>query len=266
MATNLNSLLIDFDSSWSEVETIISMAINVAPDSASPDDDKYNSLCRVAVVLICARNEGFVKELFKAYFDDINENIEFSEIKQTFIINSFQKYYDSETKFINFYEEILNQHKLTLNYEEFLKADDHRPVKGSNITAGYITKVARKVGYDSFLKSLGLSDFKKVFENNKSDNEKQYKDIVEYVIENSSVFPYTYDVQEFKIVEKLNDNVKTSGLWEGFLEDIIIKRNQIAHGISKDNPVTYQQLNEYLLKSKLLSLALTVSLTKHYCQ
>lgn len=261
METNIKNLMIEFDNSWKEVEILINMAEEVAPESVSYNEEKYNSLCRASVVLICARNEGFVKDLINAYFSDINENILFSDVKETFLINSFTNYFDNVDKFKKFFTEVLYRFDVKLNPEEFLNSNDDREVKGKNITTSYITKISKKIGYDNLLKSLDLSMFKTPFNNNLSETLTLYNNTLSYIINNAEFFPYQYKLDDYRIVL----SIKGEGvLWQNFLDDLIINRHKIAHGAEYSNPVTHQKLKEYMVKSKIFNLALVISLTYHY--
>ncbi|MEA3424290.1 MAG: HEPN domain-containing protein [Bacillota bacterium] len=263
MESNLFQLLQQYDQGWNEINILISMAEEVAPDKETSDVDRYSSICRAATVLICARNEGYIKELFRAYFDDINQNIAFNEIKEGLVLNSFTKYYTDKEKFLRFYNDKLKVMDFKLDYEEFLNPNDEREVKGKNITTSYITKLANKIGYLQLIESLEISNLKDVFSNDKNENIECYNKLLEYLIEKSKEFPYEFNLLDYRLVLP-KKNVNNSGLWQGFLDNLIIKRNQIAHGLSRDNLVNTNDLKDFLIKSKILSLVLTICLTLDY--
>ena len=263
MESNLFQLLQQYDQSWNEINILITMAEEVAPDKETSDVDRYSSICRAATVLICARNEGYLKELFRAYFDDINQNIAFNEVKEGFILSSFTKYYTDKEKFLRFFNDKLKEMDFKLDYEEFLNPNDEREVRGKNITTSYITKIANRVGYLQLIESLEMSKFKDVFSNEKNENIDCYNDLLGYVMEKSKEFPYEFKLFEYRLVSP-KKNMKTSGLWQGFLDNLIIKRNQIAHGLSRNNLVNTNDLKDFLIKSKILSLVLTICLTIDY--
>ncbi len=264
MENSLHQLIKRYEESWKEVDTLINMAEEVAPESTNPVKEKFDSLCRAATVLICARNEGYMKELFRAYFADINRNIEFCDIKEGLVLNSFTKYYSNIDKFKLFFKEKLSSFNYELDSEEFLNPNDEREVKGKNITTSYITKVANRVGFDFFLESINLSEFKLVFSNLMFENVELYEKLLQELLLGAEEFPYKFSLSNYRIVKLSKNRGSESGLWQGFLDNLVVKRNQIAHGLSSENSVDTNVLKDFLIKSKILSLILTLALTSDY--
>ena len=83
MSTFASDFMDKFDARWDEVNVLIQMA-----EQIGTDDDKYNVLCRAAIVLVVANLEGCLQEIIRCLIDDININNAFSvssnRMKRTF--------------------------------------------------------------------------------------------------------------------------------------------------------------------------------------
>lgn len=77
------AVLNELGKGWDEVNVLIQMA-----EQIGTDDDKYNVLCRAAIVLVVANLEGCLQEIIRCLIDDININNAFSissnRMKRTF--------------------------------------------------------------------------------------------------------------------------------------------------------------------------------------
>ena len=255
MSTFASDFMDKFDARWDEVNVLIQMA-----EQIGTDDDKYNVLCRAAIVLVVANLEGCLQEIIRCLIDDININNAFSissnRMKRTFcsqFIDTDNKGYEKKiTKMVDLFEQANIQYTIAPFFYE----------NNKNPKASVIEKYFEEIVGRNFWGYITDCRIEKVFEN---DNEfvleitTQLSDIL---IRGVREFPYNIDISSIEL-SLSNNKVSDDCLWKTFLNQTLKARHNVAHGISFDNTMSIEEIKNTREKIVILEKLFAVLIFKY---
>jgi len=130
--------------------------------------------------------------------------------------------------------------------DPFLKKDNKNP------TSKVIDAYAKKFGIKNFFKFIDSSEFDVVFQGSKYDMEEMQEKIYQHLSEKIKSYPYNINLEHF-LFNNSTINKSTKTLWETFLEELLMNRHKIAHGIEVGSLSTHTELTEYISKVEILT-------------
>jgi len=251
----MNTFAYDFFQSipnrWAEIDILAEEA------KKNSDNEKvYNVLCRSAVVLTSANLEGFIKEAVKVILNDINKFSKFrnapTELKMTFC----SSFIDIENKGgkANELIKVLDELDTKFLLQPFLFENNKNP------SPSVIDKMCLKFGVNNFFESIEKSKVNIVFENDSEETEKLISNLSEQLLMGCKEYPYSININEFNI--DLSAKKGKKGLFQTFLDELLRKRNSIAHGTSLENEVSPTEILEMKQKVQILEYVLAMILLK----
>jgi hypothetical protein len=232
MPTFMHALLWSLEERWKEVDVLLDHALE---EEEEGDHKFYDVLCRSAVVLIAAHLEGFVRDCANALIEDINRFSTFKQltphVKRTFC-NLFIKADDAESnvraeRLVRIFDDLDTK----LKVDPFLfggKNDDYK-----NASPGMIHKVSKNFGVDKIFGLFAGSRLEVVFKGLPSEVSELSLDLRDHLLNHIDSFYYSVDAEKFGLVRSGMASTKGGTLWESFLDDLISRRNTIAHGASQ---------------------------------
>ena len=255
MSTFASDFMDKFDARWDEVNVLIQMA-----EQIGTDDDKYNVLCRAAIVLVVANLEGCLQEIIRCLIDDININNAFSvssnRMKRTFcsqFIHTDNKGYEKKiTKMVDLFEQANIKYTIAPFFYE----------NNKNPKASVIEKYFEEIVGRNFWGYITDCRIEKVFEN---DNEfvleitTQLSDILTRGVRE---FPYNIDISSIEL-NLSNNKVSDDCLWKTFLNQTLKARHNVAHGISFDNTMSIEEIKNTREKIVILEKLFAVLIFKY---
>jgi len=245
----------DLDRRLNEIDILLTQAaIN------QNNIDIYNVLCRSATVLLVAHFEGSLKDFGQAFLDDYNSKDIFRNakipIKRTFC-EYFMEPSDKGTyneslkdKLITYFDQV----NINLNVDPFV------PDYG-NPSPHHIETIAKKFGINNFFAQLGGSTLNIVFEQNMSNILVLKNDLRSEINTNINQFPYQINFNRFNIYD--NARFKGTTLWHDFIDNLLKKRHDVAHGTVISNTINHTDLELSKLKIEILMYGYIIILSRY---
>ena len=234
MSTFASDFMDRFDARWDEVDKLIHMAGEIGDD-----DDKYNVLCRAAIVLIVANLEGCLQEIIKCLIDDVNNNDAFSITSRAMKKTFCSQFLDTESKG---YErkaakmiELFEQTNVNYTVEPFLYENNKNP------KASVIEKYFEEITGENFWSYITDCDIEKIFENDNTIVFQLIDEVKNILKEGVKEFPYNINISEIHFNmsrKKISDDC----IWKTFLNQTLKARHNVAHGISFDNTMSLEEI------------------------
>lgn len=262
MATFVLDLVNTLADRWREVDVLLKKA---QEEESNPDCSLHDVLCRASVVLVVAHLEGFVRDCARAVLHDINRFSNFqaspSHLKRTFCSTFVQVRDGSDNKKIAKLIALLDGLQTKFAPEPFLfegKNDDSR-----NPSPAVVERIARNFGIGKFFSLMASSKTDEVFKNNPSDIAAITDALRDHLLAHTADFPYTVDPRAFDldVVGVVAKGTRT--LWETFLDNLLKKRHDIAHGSDRLNGTSVSEINRAKSKVVVLQYAFALTLCKH---
>lgn len=261
MPTAVHEALVSLQDRWREVNLLI----DKARDILQVDAEFHNVLCRAATVLIAANIEGYVRDVAKAIVADVNSHSTFKNsklaMKRTFC-GAFFEPERREGKDGNARIERLIatfdglDTKFTIDAFLFEgKHDDHR-----NPSPQVVERIARKFGIKKVFHMLQESRLDEVFSGSASDTTWLVRDLCEHLQKSVNVFPYEVGLEQFDLHRHGNVPQGTRTFWETYLDDLLKQRHLIAHGASRLNGLSVDEVIDRQQKALVLQYGFTAVL------
>lgn len=254
MSTFASDFIDKFDARWDEVSILIRMA-----EELGEENEKYNILCRAAIVLIVANLEGIIQETIKCLIADVNSNNAFSitseKMKRTFCGQFIDIEKGNEkkiTKLIEVFEQLNVQYTL----EPFLYENNRNP------KASVIDKYFEEVGGKNFWGYITDCDIEKVFENDSDivcNILNSLRRVLQLGVED---FPYSINISSTGY-NLSKTKVSDECLWKVFLNRTLKARHNVAHGVSQDNTMSLDEIKKTKDKMEILELTFAILVFKH---
>lgn len=251
MSTCLYDFVDKLQNKWNEVDVLINKAKHIR----STDEPLYNALCRSIVVLIVAHFEGFAKELIKCVIVDLNDRCSFAEmpeaIKRTYCMKYLgnihgivDKHY--ETKMQRLIEKF-DSIDCKITFEPFLFPVNKNP------NTHVLSNIFKHLGLKKVFEYFHESELDNAFSDTNSQLEQRIDNLKNSVSLAIQEFPYNFDVSSLKLTRK---TYRGRTFWEDFVDDINLKRHDVAHGNNFDNIEDIDDLVKNKNKIILLELGL----------
>lgn len=243
----MSTAIFDLSSSIQDRVEEIQILIKEAREKQLSNEKLYNSLCRSISVLLASHIEGFIKDFDRSIFLDLNYHLSDFSVMPDAIKNAFCR------KFA-FYEGI-SSHEVDARVKQIIDffeknsvpvdmhAIRYKESNNKNSTAQFIIKKFNYIGIPNILYTLSNSNLESIFENNK---EKRYFLINKLKKLRYTTFKFPYLDTSHEICfdfkgPKKNEKEKQT-FWHSFLEEILTRRHNIAHGDTLENPTTWENL------------------------
>lgn len=253
MSTFASDFADKFDARWDEVSILISMA-----EEMDEADEKYNILCRAAIVLIVANLEGFLQETIKCLIADVNNNNAFlitsEKMKRTFCGQFIDVEKGNERKITKMVE-LFEQLNVSYTVEPFLYENNKNP------KASVIDKYFEEIGGKNFWGYITNCEIEKVFENDLHTMQSILDILKSVLISGVEEFPYCIDISCIGY-NLSNSKVSDECLWKVFLNQTLKARHDVAHGISQDNTMSLDEIKNTKEKVQILELTFAILVFK----
>lgn len=255
MSTFASDFMEKFDDRWDEVNVLIQMA-----EQIGTDDEKYNVLCRAAIVLVVANLEGCLQEIIRCLIDDININNAFlvssNRMKRTFCAQFIDKDSKGYEKKITKMMDLFEQANIQYTVEPFFYENNKNP------KASVIEKYFDEIVDKNFWGYITDCSIEKVFENDNEFITNMTEQLSEILERGVKEFPYSIDTSsiEFNLTKtKVSDDC----LWKTFLNQTLKARHNVAHGISFDNTMSIEEIKSTREKIVILEKLFAVLVFKY---
>ncbi|MCI5222708.1 MAG: hypothetical protein D3924_08575 [Candidatus Electrothrix sp. AR4] len=253
MATFLSDFLDQLDEKWQEIDILL----DEAKKKESSNSNLYNALCRSITVLLVAHLEGFTKELVRSVIQDLNKNCSFSELPQKiqktyctkYLGSARDKHSHSYWNKVNNLSEKFSELEANIAFEPFLTTTNKNPKPDSIkfILSGFGVKDVFSCLHDSELDHVFSGTNREV----RASIKKQRKILKESLV----VFPYSCEESRLDLQES-GGKIPRRTLWQEFLDEINMKRHEVAHGNDFDNTESAEVLETRRDKVVFLQLGL----------
>ncbi len=253
MSTFVNSGILSLNKRFKEVDLIL----DEAKLNFEKNDPLYNALCRSAQVLLSAHFEGYLKDLIKNSLEDVNQ---FSSFKSSnkFLKQRLCEYFISPNKDEKNSKSIYQKTKELIDVFDKLDTKFKREYfigsENQNPKASVLDKIAEQFGVKDFFKELKKSNLDLIFSNTFPENIIRCNEIRDYLIENTSSYPFNVTLDYLEID---NRKIESDNLWDAFLSEMLKRRHDIAHGTEIENSVGHSIIEADKVKVEVLIYAFT---------
>ena len=251
--TEMYDFISTVEEKWNEVELLW----NMVNEAQKNNNERYRVLYKSCIVFTVATFEGLIKETVKSYILDINNNINFKDLsKDLKKIYIEKKFLTTENKIINILFETLDTLDKTsykLDFKVFLEPN-------KNPSPKIIDKYTNNLGIKNFFHLLYNSDIENIaFSGTKIEIEILYNEIKDYLLSKIKKYPYHID-EKYKL---LNSETKPKAtLYEEFINDFLLKRHKVAHGLNMDDIEDGNKLLIDILKIKIIYISFVYIICK----
>jgi hypothetical protein len=262
MPTFLHDLIEDVPARGREIDILLATA---ALEESKANTELHDALCRASIVLIVSHLEGFVRDCARALIQDINQFSSFSacksDVKWTFCRSFLDDAAGSHER-VKGLITLLEGLDAKLTPEPFLlggKNDDSR-----NPTPAVIERVASQFGIKKPFSRLAASRAEEVFSNSLSATVTLAEEIKAHLVSATTAYTYKVDASLFGL-----DTASPGGapgarsLWETFLDDLLKRRHDIAHGTNRLNGSSVADIREFQAKVNVLQYSFGIILCSH---
>jgi hypothetical protein len=261
MATFVHALVTTLADRWHEVDVLLERA---RKEENNPACEFHDVLCRASVVLVVAHLEGFVRDCARAILNDTNQFSTFltapGHFKRTFC-NMFVRPDDaSGHRRVEKLMTLLDGLDTKFVADPFLfegKNEDSR-----NPSPAVIERIARNFGIEKFFGLMATSVTDVVFTNVAADISSVTNSLRTHLLVNVETFPYTVDPIKFGLAGHSPIKKGDRTLWETFLDNLLKKRHDIAHGSDRLNGSSVAEIEDFKAKSIVLQYAFAILLCK----
>ncbi|PWI57510.1 MAE_28990/MAE_18760 family HEPN-like nuclease [Sulfoacidibacillus thermotolerans] len=244
----------ELEGRWKEIDILIDQITR-------SEDDVKNVLCRSAVVLLVAHLEGFVKETASILIKDLNAFVRFKDlpkiVQKTYCSRFLSPINDSggidyriQGKLLEEFESLNAQ----LVVEPFLFERNKNP------SPTVIETVLTNFGVKDFFTLIYQSNLDIVFENNRAETLVLSSELKDYLKLAVVSFPYNIELDKYSISQKEKKLKREESLWIAFIDELLRMRHSIAHGSNFQNEIGVPQLEDAIIKVRILQYAIALVL------
>lgn len=219
------------------------------------DEAAYDAICRSCCVLISSHIEGAISDFSSSAVRDLNYFRKDFHKMPTALKRSFCR---KIAFFEGVSEKSVNQRidQLVTFFESNsvpidLEAVTYLETSNNNPKPSYIDKPFEKLGVTGTLNAIGSDFLLQAFSGNAG---KQYFTLRKLKRHRASLYKFPYLSLSN---DMFDEDAKTKGkkgeenLWHTFLEEIVTRRNKIAHGQSLENPTSASELEQDIFKMEV---------------
>lgn len=258
MSTYLSEVIEKQQGRIEELNTLDKVIQQYIENNEVKNAECFNALCRATIVLVSAHTEGFIEDTIEGIIYDINSKGNFEKA-------SFEMQYNMCLSLLP--EKDIGKKITEKQLKELIRVFKENNVKfekaafvssTKNPNPSVVDRICTLVGFNNFFIILDKSAFiDKVFENSSSQTQYIFSDLLSEARGNTLDFPYKPTT-----LLQYNTFSKTSnGFWKSFLDDLVEKRNRIAHGSDINNSIGYLELKNIVHKSLIFQLCFFLCLS-----
>ena len=217
----------------------------------------YDILCRSGSILIVSALEAFIKDLNTAIQSDLTSNIsKFSDMPKKMQREFSEKivYFEGvpeadikkrSNQLLKFFEN--NSVKIDMG------AFNYRESLNKNPSANMVDSAFNRYGINSILHCLSGSKFEAVFNNDSSTDFVLKREIIR-LRATLFAFPYKPMPPSFDMKDWLPLKAQSvpNSIWHTFLENMLRRRHGVVHADTRDNPTSWQAINDDSNKLEIL--------------
>jgi len=250
VTTAIYNLAMSIPSRIGELNRLVAQA----SECEKSDEVLYNALCRAISVLLTSHLEGFLKDLTDAIIADLNEKLVKFEKMPRALQRAFCKqivsYEGVSGKDIDTRVEQLIQFFTKYSVPIEHGAFSYREAENKNSSVAVIESAFAKLGIPDIISSIANSRFEVVFDNDSQTNVRLLRDLKRmrvFLVR----FPHRKLPKHYtpKMRQKID---KKATLWHLFIEEILVRRHNVAHGNTLENETTWRDLKMDILKLEVL--------------
>ncbi len=225
----------------------------------------YNAICRSACVLLASHLEGFLKDLSRSIIADLNYHLgSFSQMpsamQRTFCwkIAYYEGVPSSEIdgrirQLVGFFSK--NSVSIDMN------AFTYKETPNKNPSSSVIDSALERLGVPNILSSISVPAFLVVFDNDDRTNYLLNRNVICFV-SHLYFFPFKPLPATYLPVWKITKEKKEQQtLWHAFVEDVMTRRHNIAHGDTLSNVTSWEELYRDAEKLRVLMYGVLLSAT-----
>lgn len=234
---------------------------DTARDVQDSDEALYNAICRSCCVLLASHLEGYLKELKRSIISDLNDNAKgFAQlptaVQRTFCLK-IAEYDGVPSKEIEARVRQLMTFFTKNSVNVDMSAFPYNENVNRNPSGSFIDQSLEKIGVPSILNILDMPSLTSVFQND---------DRVSYLLNRKlrsltckfHSYPFHPLPKAYRPVRAGKAN-RSSGqsIWYTFVEDMMIRRHNVAHGDTLSNDTSWEDLKQDTDKLRVLFYGLT---------
>jgi hypothetical protein len=241
---------------FKEIDILIAKAAQEEPHNS----DLYDALCRATIVLMVAHLESYIKDVTKSVLNDINKFSSFKdapvELKRTFCRAYIDAPPDSKElqqktlKLIDIFDSL----ETKFTHEPFFYESKYGDNK--NPSPDVINKICKNFGISNVFDWIKESKVDDIFSSTESEISNLVIELRMHVFESTINYPYDIDLNKFGLSNAVIDKGKS--FYETYLDELLKKRHEVAHGSSLDNSFSVKVLTEH--RNKVIILVYTLIL------
>jgi len=256
MTTSVHELALTISERLNEVGLLLEKA-----EEYRDNESLYGALCRSSTVLLVAHFEGFIKDMAKAFIDDLNSYVPFDALP-----SSLKRTYCAQ--FISGDDQANNEKKIQKLIEVFdsldtkLKVDPFLFENNKNPSPSMMEKICKNFGVNNFFKMIENSRLDEVFSENRSETNAILIDLKEHVLLTVGNYPYSSNPDVFGISLSNSSVGLRRTLWQTFLDELLKNRHSIAHGSSLLNTQSSEEIDTQKTKLEILQYAVILIMTR----
>jgi hypothetical protein len=227
----------------------------------------YNALCRSCCVLLASHLEGFLRELTKSIVIDLNDNLNgFSQMpvamQRTFCLK-IAKFDGVPTveidarvgQLMTFFA----KNSVNIDFSAFA----YKESQNKNPSTSFIDSSLSKIGVGGALNAIALPSLLAVFTNDDRVTYRLNRKLLTLV---SHMHGYPFRPLPDAYRPKKAREVKGKGkdeqsLWHAFVEDLMARRHQVAHGEILSNDTSWEDLKQDTDKLRVLMYSLSFAVS-----
>lgn len=252
--TNLKNTVESLDSRWRELAIYLEHFRQIEEDDTT---DVYQLLGSVSVILVCSHFEGAIKDVCISIVKDLNSKLQFCNfpraLKREYVKKYFIKQEIGDDKLV---EKLIEQlEKLEMKIDEERLFHD-----SSNMNMKNLGRYAKLFGVDKLGEELSKFSSDEIFQgdivyyNDREDNlitRLRTKCLIA-----SEVYPYN------SVEHDATVSASGSDMFNDFLNDLLMKRNNSAHGKSNEYVITHTELGRMIGKIEVLTYGFILAITQ----
>lgn len=237
------------DARVKELKSLLKQAKQIV----NSDEFAYDAICRSCCVLLSSHIEGSMTDFASSAIRDLNYfHKDFSKMPTALKRNFCKK--------IAFFEGV-NDKTINTRIDQLVKFFDTHTVpidldaityletSNNNPKPSSIEKPFEKLGITGTLNALGSDFLLQAFSGNEG---KKYLAIKTLRKSRANLYSFPYSKPKEEIFNKDNRKKSTEeNLWHTFLEEVVTRRNNIAHGKILENPTSAIELENDVFKMEV---------------
>jgi len=252
MTSFLNTYFQNFDAQWEEIDLLLSEA------KANNSENVSSAITRACLVLMSAHLEAFLKEVGKNIISDINAYGNFDYLPN--LMKSRYCDYFMPKSLKDGTEKIAIEKKLVKTFSEHKNKIETEAfeISTQNPKPATINKYIEHFGVRNFCNLLDGSQLDLAFGGDNTELENLLTKMKKHILKHTNNYPYGVSIKYFRIKEGSNKE----SLWVNFLDELVRRRNNIAHGLELEN-ITFAEIMDFRKKIEIIQYAIAIVETFH---